>query len=160
MRDADHLLEWRNDPVTRASCICTDEVPRESHMDWLRRSLASKDRALYIAMLDMSRAGTVRLDYGDRTEISWTVAPAFRGRGIGKAMVSLIVESLTGPIFALIKAENTQSQRIALAAGLALTAANGGILEFTAERPGERRTAAGTESAQAEVFILHKQFHY
>ncbi len=129
-------------------------------MDWLKRSLASKDRALYICMVDMMRAGTVRLDYGDRTEVSWTVAPAFRGRGIGKAMVSLIVESLTGPIFALIKAENTQSQRIALAAGLTLTAENGGILEFTAERPGERRIAADKESAQAEVFILHKQFHY
>src|SRR5690348_1550527 len=106
--DAERLWRWRNDPETRANSISTDPVPLESHIAWLKSSLRNPDRKLLVAELDGEPVGTVRID-NDR-ELSWTVAPEARGRGIGGAMVAAVV--FPGAV-ARIKRENLASQKIA-----------------------------------------------
>lgn len=115
MDDAQLLFDWRNDHETRANSLTTVPVPWEDHCRWLRASLENPRRDLIIAEMDGVPVGTVRIDRGVGTEMSWTVSPARRVRGIGKAMVSKACPS--GVVLAQIKATNVASQRIAEHAG-------------------------------------------
>lgn len=114
LADSTLLLEWRNDPLTRAMSISTDEVHLAAHEAWLARSLDNPDRSLLIAEHDGRPVATVRIDRGDETELSWTVAPIARGRGVGSAAVSTVAQP---GMVARIKPENTASRRIAERAG-------------------------------------------
>lgn len=72
-----------------------------------------------IAEEDGIPVGTVRIDYADGIyELSWTVAPEMRGRGIGKKMVSLVVQQIESPIRAKIYAGNEASVKIAEYCGM------------------------------------------
>lgn len=117
LEDAILLFEWRNDRLTREASINSDSVPLESHMDWLRSSLANPNRKLLIAETDRP-VGTVRIDYSDETELTWMVAPDARGLGIGKAMLSAAIPE--GPVIARIKSGNVASQRLAASVGFQL----------------------------------------
>ena len=118
MADAGLLLRWRNDPATRAASVNPAEVGRQEHLAWLEASLRSPTRTLLVAELDGAPVGTVRIDRGAETELSWTVAPGHRGKGLGKAMVQAAVPE--GDVVARIARDNAASQAIALAAGFTL----------------------------------------
>jgi len=114
--DAEILHQWRNDPDTRAMSTTPDEVPWETHVEWLTGKLADPDCRFLIAEQDGMPTGTVRFD---GKLANWTVAPDFRGQGVGKEMVRLAVDG-EKEIVAHIRAENQASRRIAEAAGFAL----------------------------------------
>jgi UDP-2,4-diacetamido-2,4,6-trideoxy-beta-L-altropyranose hydrolase len=133
LSDAGLLLAWRNDEQTRAASHHREPVPWEDHMDWLRRSLADPLRSLWIACRGNQPVGTVRADReGDAgpTTLSWTVAPDQRGSGVGRAMVQLAAQGLSGPLHAEVKAGNAASARIAEAAGLQAAERVGDTLHF------------------------------
>lgn len=115
MNDAKMLFEWRNDPETRANSRKTAPVPWEEHCKWLRESLANPKRELLVAEIDGVPVGRARIDRGEETEMSWTVAPDHRGKGVGKAMVAAACPP--GPVVARIKPSNRASQAIAAHAG-------------------------------------------
>ena len=81
--------EWRNDPVTRAVSRHHGVVPLDDHLTWLRAALERPDRHLLVGSLDGVDVGTVRWDLeGDREwEVSITVAPEARGRGLAAALL-------------------------------------------------------------------------
>ncbi|MEA5090915.1 UDP-2,4-diacetamido-2,4,6-trideoxy-beta-L-altropyranose hydrolase [Solidesulfovibrio sp.] len=126
--DAETLLAWRNDPQTVAVSHTDRPVAPDEHRRWLAASLKNPDRRLYLAEEGGVPAGTVRLDRdGDGWLLSWTVAPGFRGRGLGKAMVRLAADALSGPVRAEVKAGNAASARIAACAGLRLDHERDGV---------------------------------
>jgi len=128
MEDAATLLAWRNDPDTVRASHSDRPVDPDGHRRWLAASLGNPGRRLYVAEDAGIAAGTVRLDRdGDGWLLSWTVAPDFRGRGLGKAMVRLATDSLTSPVRAEVKAGNAASARIAEQAGLRLDREQDGI---------------------------------
>ena len=138
--DADRLMSWRNDPATRAASHNAAAVSTEQHRAWLASSLANPDRELFIALLDGKPVGTVRADRGeDAVELSWTVAPAARGRGLGGPMVRLLAERIAGPIRAEVRVGNPASSRIAIGAGMRLVGQQGDVLHY--RRPGSPRDA-------------------
>ncbi|MBI5237619.1 MAG: GNAT family N-acetyltransferase [Deltaproteobacteria bacterium] len=117
-RDSALLLEWRNDPETRANSVNTGALQREAHEEWLRRTLSDPSRRVFIAELLGKPVGAVRLDSReDFTELSWMVAPEARGKGIGKGMVNAAIRLLSGKVTARIKASNAPSIKIAVDAG-------------------------------------------
>lgn len=130
--DARLLFEWRNDPLTRHNSLETRPVAWEEHLRWLQASLALAERRLLIAELDREPVGTARLDQGaEFCEVSWTVAPARRGRGLGKAIVSAAIAAAgSGTLIARIKETNAASIRIAEACGLRRVACDGGIATY------------------------------
>ncbi|MBM7518709.1 bifunctional UDP-2,4-diacetamido-2,4,6-trideoxy-beta-L-altropyranose hydrolase/GNAT family N-acetyltransferase [Nocardioides nitrophenolicus] len=79
--DADLLLAWRNDPVTRQWSRSSAPVDRDTHQEWLRHTLTRPDRHLWLA-LSPDPIAVVRWDQrlGDHWEISITVAPHARGQ--------------------------------------------------------------------------------
>lgn len=87
------LLEWRNDEGTRLSSINTEPVAEDPHRAWLDASISSPDRHLFIVEVDGEPVGTTRLDRReDGWEISITVAPEHRGKGLGGVLLDVTTE--------------------------------------------------------------------
>ncbi|MDF2562789.1 MAG: family N-acetyltransferase [Microbacterium sp.] len=104
-RDAGRLYRWRNDPVVRRQSRSTGPVSWAEHVAWLRASLIRPDRRLYIATW-RSPVGTVRFDAlaPGEWEISVTVAPGERGRGLGSQMIDRALTAIASE-GRLVKAE-------------------------------------------------------
>ncbi len=109
--DADLLLAWRNDPDTRAWSRTADLVSSADHRDWLDRVLANPERKLLIAEQDGRPVGTVRFDRGNHTwEVSITLAPAARGKGLAVPVLLAAERTLDRPtIHAIIHRDNAAS---------------------------------------------------
>jgi len=131
MKDADILLEWRNNEDTRKSSHNTDEVQRDEHISWLSRAISNQNRRLYVAEVNGSPVGTVRADLSEgEWELSWTVAPSARGRGVGKQMVAVMANKISEPIRAEVKAGNIASARIAEHADMKFERESNGVLHY------------------------------
>lgn len=135
--DAALLLEWRNDEATRLASHNTGVVTPEDHARWLDALLRDPSRRLFIAEVNGDPVGSVRADRdpdGACHELSWTVAPAARGRGMGVRMVQLLLAEVSGPVRAEVKPGNQASVRIAEAAGLAFDVERNGVMRFQTRR--------------------------
>ena len=131
IEDADVLLEWRNDPETRKASHNTAEVQRDEHISWLSRTLMNPNRKLLVAEENGGPVGTVRADYSEGVwELSWTVSPKARGRGVAKRMVALLAHKISEPIRAEVKAGNTTSARIAEYAGMEFDRETDGVRHY------------------------------
>lgn len=88
--DAELLWQWRNDPATRENSRSHEPVPLESHLAWLQASLAREDRQLLVGEVAGGPVGTVRwdLETAGEWEVSITVAPDSRGRGIAAGLLA------------------------------------------------------------------------
>jgi len=129
--NAELLLSWRNDSKTRQASLNTDKIELATHIEWLSRILKDNNIKLYIAKENGKPIGTVRTDHNNGThELSWTVAPSERGRGIGKKIVSEFVNQFSEPLKAVIKKENIQSIKIAEYSGFKLVKEDNGILHY------------------------------
>lgn len=131
--DSELLLQWRNDPSTRASSVDPTPVRREEHQRWLGASLQSPDRFLYIGLHQGTPVGTVRFDRIDPNlfELSWTLAPEQRGKGLGRALVQQATGLVPNSLRSRIKSDNEISQRVARAAGFVSAGSENGLLLFT-----------------------------
>jgi RimJ/RimL family protein N-acetyltransferase len=117
--DARLLHEWRNDPETRRNSRHSEIISWETHEAWFAESLVSAERAIWICEERSQPVGVVRADANPNGwELSWTVAPEARGRGLGSQMLKQFVTTLDGSLVAVIRAGNTPSAKIAAAAGL------------------------------------------
>lgn len=117
MDDAATLLEWRNDPATCAACVSSEPVSWPDHIRWLRATIANPKRRLLVIERGGEAVATARFDYDEPTEFSFTIAPAWRGRGISRQIISLAI-SAEANFVAYTKRENKRFQRLAFAAGL------------------------------------------
>ena len=132
LEDAELLLEWRNDLSTRNASHNTEKVSLEAHIDWLSRSLQSESRKLFIYNKCGVPSGTVRADFENSVwELSWTVSPSQRGKGIAKEMV-LELSNIVGPnLRAEVKKGNIASVRVAKFLGMRLEKEKDGVLFFS-----------------------------
>src|SRR5829696_2800333 len=122
--DRDLLLKWRNDPQTRSVSRDVHVISADEHDTWLKRVLADPTRRLLIAELDGAPIGEVRFDrLGPGCyEVSISLAPDARGRGLGSRLLRFAVEwawraTNARLLDAAIREGNEASMRIFLKAG-------------------------------------------
>lgn len=128
MDDAELLLGLRNDPLTQANSIHGAPANAVEHLKWLERLRADDSRQLLIAEENGIPVGSVRIDrLATGSEISYTVSPAHRGKGVGKMMVSLAIELAVRPVTARIKPSNRASKAIAVACRMQFHAVEEGL---------------------------------
>lgn len=114
--DCERLLEWANDPETRAASFHPEPIPPTVHRGWFEASLRGA-RRLYVIERDGIAAGVARLDSinAQEAEVSLTVAPGYRCRGIGKAALLALAETARSSgiseLLARIRKDNPHSQR-------------------------------------------------
>ncbi|WP_137169149.1 GNAT family N-acetyltransferase [Marinomonas sp. FW-1] len=132
MKDAEFLLAWRNDPATREASHNQDVIGLDDHIKWLSNSLNKPDlRLLWIAEMDGLAVGTCRADRLEYAwEVSWTVAPEARGKGIAHQMLSKLVHSFNEPLVAQVKPDNIASMKVAERAGFVLDKQENGVLFY------------------------------
>jgi UDP-2,4-diacetamido-2,4,6-trideoxy-beta-L-altropyranose hydrolase len=129
--DADLLLGWRNDEATRVASRSSVFVDEKSHFDWLQLAISDPLKKVMIAQWWGIPVGVVRADERDnRAELSWTVAPEFRGLGMAKRMLTLMMAIVAVPSFAHVRRENVASQRVAESAGMQATSVNDEWITF------------------------------
>ncbi|MGF6850940.1 RimJ/RimL family protein N-acetyltransferase [Chitinophaga sp. W3I9] len=96
--------------------------------------MAAENRQLFIAIDNELPVGTVRADFDDQFnayELSWSISPEVRGKGVGKEMVKLLTDKLNTRIRAEIKSGNIASIKIAEYVGLTFKEEDNGILHYT-----------------------------
>ncbi len=147
MTDAGRLYRWRTDPETRAASLNTGPIDSESHYTWLLKSLDDPNRQIYIAEYRGDPIGTVRADkMASGWRLSWTVAPEFRGRGLGIQMVRRLAASIDESIEALVKPGNAASITIAESLGMRFDKEEEGVLRFfRGPRPAGCAASANSE---------------
>jgi UDP-2,4-diacetamido-2,4,6-trideoxy-beta-L-altropyranose hydrolase len=115
--DCRTIWEWANDPVTRRMSFSSEPIAWETHVQWFEHRL--KDAScLFLIGEDQSGTpiGQVRYE-GEKpyeVTISVSIAPEFRGRGYGEAMIALSIDELLPHpklIHAYIKPDNLASIR-------------------------------------------------
>jgi len=98
--DAEFLYGLRNDAETVNQSQNRSTVQWPDHCKWLDEALADDNRLLYVATEDGKEVGTGRLDiYQDKevdddcVELSITVAPGARGRGVAKRIIAELIKA-------------------------------------------------------------------
>ncbi|WP_052207592.1 bifunctional UDP-2,4-diacetamido-2,4,6-trideoxy-beta-L-altropyranose hydrolase/GNAT family N-acetyltransferase [Sinomonas humi] len=124
LSDAAQLFHWRNDPSVRAASRSTGELQWDGHVAWLERALQRPDVVLLLAEAEGLAAGTVRFDaHGDRDwEVSITLAPPARGRGIARTILNKAEERFRrdhpeATLHAVMRTSNEPSYRLFVGAG-------------------------------------------
>ncbi len=120
LRDEAMLLEWANNRATRENAFHPKSITPQEHRAWFRARLRQPDCcALYVVeTISGIPLGQVRFDRSsDEWEISYSVAPLFRGRGIGRSMLEEAIRHLRKchgnvSLFGQVKLANSASRRI------------------------------------------------
>lgn len=123
--DSDVILTWANDPVTRSNAFTTRQISLTEHRSWYARRLSSSDVVFLLAETPSGiPVGHVRFErqHDGSWEISYLVAPLFRGRGIARPMLDMAIRKLRldperGLVTGYVKPANRASVRVFEALG-------------------------------------------
>lgn len=128
--DLGELLRWRNDRETRHFRNDPRPVDPDEHAAWLKRRQQSESR-VYIFEYAGQPVGNITLDVSARGyELGWIIAPEWRGRGIGKAMVIAAIAMMPSdrPIWCKMREDNIASSRLAESCGFLPCGRDGAML--------------------------------
>jgi RimJ/RimL family protein N-acetyltransferase len=129
--DCNLLFKWVNDAQTRHMSLNSTPIDFSSHQKWFSEILLNPNQHLYIALEGQNAFGTCRANFVDGYyHLSWQIFPPHRGKGLGLAMVKLLV-ALHLPCRAVIKKDNFSSVKIAQNCGLQLQSDYNGLLTYT-----------------------------
>lgn len=115
--DSKDLFEWRNEPGTRHASKNSAPIDWETHAAWFAAAIVSPERTIYIGYCESKKIGCIRFDRilppREGFLVSIVVAPAARGRGVGKALLRAGIATLPNTrLEAEIAVGNRASQRI------------------------------------------------
>ena len=106
------LLEWRNDKITRQNSFNSDLVSVSEHKKYIKNTITNPNRTLLILEYNQIPVGTIRedkLEGGGEFELSYTISPLYRGKGVGQIMMSLYLIEQKGTFLCEVKEENISS---------------------------------------------------
>ena len=95
IEDAEELLRWRNDRITRENSKNNTLVDKNSHIKWINNILKDKSRVLYIGEENKVRIGVVRFDCNMEklmAETSINLNPAMRGKNLSVSLLNLTIK--------------------------------------------------------------------
>jgi UDP-2,4-diacetamido-2,4,6-trideoxy-beta-L-altropyranose hydrolase len=136
--DEQLLLEWANDPTVRRNSFSPYPVSPETHQIWFRTRLRDLDGChLYIVETDDHvPVGQVRFERATvGWEVHYSVAQAFRGKGVGRSVLESAIRSLCPdgrgvPISGRVKVGNVASRRVFEALGFECRSIEGGVVTY------------------------------
>lgn len=130
------LLYWANDPQTRANAFSSGRVMPEEHHAWLMSRLSDPACRMFIVQTEACEPiGQVRFERKDEAwMISYSVAPEWRGRRLGSAILQAAMKALraqdpAADFLGLVKETNEPSRRIFESLGFAAQLTDG-VVEY------------------------------
>jgi RimJ/RimL family protein N-acetyltransferase len=144
--DSRLLWQWANDLLVRQASFGPDTIPWHEHEGWFAQKISDPSCLLLIFEDANVPVATVRTQAGSRadTEISITVAPAYRGHGLASALLDRSLETIfeatsAERVHAFIKPANLSSSRSFENAGFILRGSSRvkdcDALHYVRERP-------------------------
>lgn len=131
-KDSEPLWLWRNDPFSRAMATSAAPIPWPGHARWFDRIMSDPNTELLIAERDGTALAMVRFDVVGTREalVSINVAPAARGKGIGRDALSMacaryLARNGDMTLLADIHVTNAASVHIFTGVGFTMVGANG-----------------------------------
>ena len=113
LEDSETILGWRNEKTTYKYFRTPSPVTQRTHDHWMGIRLTDPNHRLQIAEKEGERIGLVRYDERDEgCEIGLTMAPKFRGQGLGYIVLNMATINAEIPLNAYIKPENIASVRV------------------------------------------------
>lgn len=116
--DMKMLFDWANDEDVRRNSFNSNKITWEEHKVWFERLMKDENQYQYILMVDNIPAGQIRLNCVDgKAEIGYSIAPKYRGRGLGTKIIELAKEETEANIkeinmlVAKVKPENAASEK-------------------------------------------------
>lgn len=114
------LLDWANDPTTRATAFQPHPISADVHHRWLQRRLAETERfRLFVIETPAGvELGQVRFEREHEAwVISYSLAREFRGQGLASPMLESALASLRhaigpGLVAGRVRPENLKSRRV------------------------------------------------
>jgi len=83
------LFYWVNEPEVRRYSFSQAPVPLEIHQNWFEKKLLDENSFIFIAEINSQPAGMIRFDIQESEAlISYLLAKAFRGKGLGTAILT------------------------------------------------------------------------
>lgn len=117
--DSADLFRWRNDPLTQHMSNTPGELNIATHEKWLKDSIDSDTREIFIGRCGGTKIGMVRFDISskkNRAEVSINLNPALRGQGLSKPLLQEAIKVFHSQhnitLTARIKQSNLVSKRI------------------------------------------------
>lgn len=138
MEDGMDILRWRNDPVSRQMSRDRDVIAESTHLKWFANALWRDDRKFFIGENDGQKVGMMRFDRVNETtwEVSHNMAPEARGKGLGQAMVKMVLDQFACPlIVAQIREDNPGCWHVYEKLGFSLVYNDGENRHYKFERP-------------------------
>jgi UDP-2,4-diacetamido-2,4,6-trideoxy-beta-L-altropyranose hydrolase len=115
-QDCRLIWEWANDPEVRAASFSSDLIPWKSHECWYSAKLRDQNCLFYVGVgPDGNPIGQIRFDVtGFEGEVSLSLAPHSRGKGLGPALIvqgaeQFFTHSNAHAVHAYIKTDNLVS---------------------------------------------------
>ena len=124
--DMEQFFLWANDKEVRKNSFSMDPISYEEHQEWYEKKLEEETTQMYILCDGSLEVGSLRLEYDAQgAEISYSIAPEYRGHGYGKELISLAEQEVRrwaemsgkAVIKAQVKPGNQASKRIFTEAG-------------------------------------------
>ena len=128
IKDADMILNWRNDPMSLANSFSSEKIDKANHKIWFRQILKNANSLILIGKFCQTNEpiGMVRFETIDDTFalVSIVVDAQWRGRGLSSKLLSMAVrkylDQLVRVLIAEVKPENVASQRCFQKSGFVL----------------------------------------
>lgn len=119
--DSSRIFAWANEQAVRQHSLNQAEIKPEEHEAWFTRKITAPDARMYIVELEGKPAGQIRFDIdiiNSQASIGYSVDAAYRGRGLGTAVVRLGIAALhasrpdINEIKAIVKITNQPSMLV------------------------------------------------
>ena len=92
MADCKLYWHWANDPDVRQKAFNSEPISWDKHQEWFATRLNDPNSILLIFESQYGPVGQIRLDGGTNQRIiSYSVARQYRGKGIGKKIISKVI---------------------------------------------------------------------
>lgn len=125
MKHCELILEWRNDPLTRAMSFNQAEKEMVKFEKEFMTNYCAPDNIHYFGVVNNKRVGYISLIPYDKTKnppqysINIMIAPSERGKAYGTKLLDLVCNAHTPALelFALVKKENIASGKMFLKGG-------------------------------------------
>lgn len=116
--DAHLLYNWANDPTVRKNAINTQNIAWENHRSWLEEKLKNPNSLILILFQNEDPIGQIRLDWHNEFWlIDYSIDSIYRGLGLGKKIIELIIKETYKPLKAVVRKTNESSNKIFINCG-------------------------------------------
>ncbi len=113
LQDVDITYQWQIHPAVRRFSRIETPPDFEDHQNWFVQSLKNRYREIWIFESAGQPIGQLRVDIGDKNEVSILISPDVTGKGYGDVALKLICDYYRDiDLWAYVKVDNIASIKL------------------------------------------------